>query len=78
MACVSNGHILRTNGCLSIGFEVLDLLINLIGGVSVKSENNSRNHYQPFGTCKTFVAVTSYSTNGALRISELVVFLTGQ
>jgi anionic cell wall polymer biosynthesis LytR-Cps2A-Psr (LCP) family protein len=46
MACVSNGHILRTNGCLSIGFEVLDLLINLIGGVSVKSENNNRNHYQ--------------------------------
>ena len=34
------------NGCLSIGFEVLDLLLNLISGVSVKSENNSRNQYQ--------------------------------
>jgi hypothetical protein len=32
--------------CLSIGFEVLDLLLNLIGGVSVKSENNNRNQYQ--------------------------------
>jgi hypothetical protein len=33
-------------GCLSIGFEVLDLLLNLISGVSVKSENNNRNQYQ--------------------------------
>ena len=33
-------------GCLSIGFEVLDLLLNLISGVSFKSENNNRNQYQ--------------------------------